>query len=360
MGMLLIVKNEFIRASKSKKKIIVSLLIPVFAVVVAMAINVLMKPSISIGYIDNSKSSIGERFKKDAAEIKGLKVNKVTLNSINTDMILGKYAAIVEFNQLNKYNDQNDSNNPNKHNQYKAINVKCLDSHVGTTINKIMTNYLSSKDLSGFQTLLDNMGKDGFTAAQRGCCLMLLTLIITCTISACNIIKDKNEGILKRYKICCYNPHTYILGMYLYNIIFTCIQILISTLVLTLMPINLGITSFEFLLVGLVISIISCSFACLFSNLCESELQASLGASSVAMIMSLIGGAFLPLEKMPSGIKFLSNGTVTKWIVELINSIESGYKFMNILTPIIIIFGLCIVMVITSTMVGKRKFCSSK
>ncbi|MGH4123521.1 MAG: ABC transporter permease [Clostridium sp.] len=338
MSILLILKNEFIRSSKNKKKVIYSLLIPVLAVIVAMVLNGLMKPSISIGYIDNSKIGIGSEFKKDANGIKGLKINEATLVSLNTNMILGKYAAIVEFKENSD------------------INVKCLDSYNRTIVNEIITSYASSKNLSGFQILLNNMGKEGFTAAQRGCSFILLTLIITCTLSACNIIKDKNEGILKRYKMCCFKPYTYILGMYAYNLLFAGIQVLISTLVLTFIPINLGITSLEFFLIGLIISIISSSFACLFSNLCESELQASIGASSIAMIMSLIGGAFLPLEKMPHGLKIISNGTVTKWIIELTKSIENGYKLINILTPIVVIISLCIVMVCISTMLGKKKF----
>ncbi|MCB2296233.1 ABC transporter permease [Clostridium tagluense] len=338
MGILLIIKNEFIRLSKNKKKAIYSLLIPVFAVIVAIFLNVLMKPSISIGYIDNSNIGVGSEFKKDANKIKGLRVNEATLDSLNTDMILGKYAAIAQFNE-------------NKH-----ITVKCLDSHNGAVVNEIITNYIFSKDLSGFQTLLDNMSKEGFTAAQRGCGFILLILITTCTLSACNIIKDKNEGILKRYKMCCFEPYTYILGMYAYNLLFAGIQVLISTLVLTFMPINLGITSLEFFLIGLIISIISSSFACLFSNLSESELQASIGASSIAMIMSLIGGAFLPFEKMPHGLKIISNGTVTRWVIELTKSMENGYKLINILIPILVIVSLCIVLVFISTMVGKKKF----
>ncbi len=315
-----------------------TLLVPIIAVIAAMGINSLMKPSINIGIINKGSVNVYEHFKEKSDYVKGLTINKANENSINTDMILGKYAAVIKFNKD------------------KSFEVMGLDSKLKENIRQIMKTYFTNGDLNGFEIYLSKIQSQSMTVAQRGGGFILLTLIITCTLSACNLIKDQEYGTLKRFSISPYKPISYILGTFLYNLLNTILQIIIAVIILTILPIDIGISGLQLLVIGLTIAIIASSLSCLIVNLCKTELQASLIASVVSVIMSLLGGSFLPLDKMPTVLKYVSNVTITKWLIIFIGKIQIGVFTGAAFIPIEIILGLSILMIIVSCKLGERKF----
>ena len=336
--LLTIINNEFIRNLRYKKKMVLSLLIPVIAIVVAIGINSFMKPSIIIGVIDREDSNICEDFVEQAASIEALSIKTADEESIITDMILAKYSAIVIFNEENKYA------------------VKCLDSEFEGQVNNIMKEYFSNNNLTGFITTLDKMKRESMSLAERSGGLILLTLMIMCTLSSVNIIKDKEAGLLKRFQVTPHNRYIYILGNYFYTLISTMCQILISMLIIAILPIDIGIDIQSFVIIGIFIALIASSFSCLIVNICNTELQACISASAIAMLISLIGGAFLPLQKMPQLMTYLSNCTVTKWLIQLIGDLESKNFETSTFISMGIIGVLCILFVIIGSIIGERKF----
>ncbi|QAA33580.1 ABC transporter permease [Clostridium manihotivorum] len=338
MGIFLVTRNELIRSFKYKKKLVLTFLVPVFAVIVAIGVNSLMNPSINIGIIDNGSGQVYQQFKDKTNSISGLNIKYANKGSINTDMILGKYAVVIELNK-----DQ-------------SFVVTCLDSKFQENVNEIMKNYFTTGEVKGFEDILTKMESDSMTAAQRGGGFILLTLIITCTLAACNIIRDQQEGTLRRFLISPNKPVIYILGTFLYNFLSTIVQIVVSVGVLSMLPIDIGVNSMQLLLIGLIIAVVASSLSCLIVNLCKTELQASIIASVVALIMSLLGGSFLPLNKMPTVLKYISNSTITKWVIMFIGKIQEGVVSTATIAPIWIILGLSILMVIVACKLGERKF----
>ncbi len=122
------------------------------------------------------------------------------------------------------------------------------------------------------------------------------------------------------------------------------------------LPIDIGITEMQLLVIGFTIAIIAASLSSFIVALCKSDLQASIVASGTALIMSLLGGGFLPLDKMPTSLKYVSNVTITKWLVVFIKKIEQGVDNTDILVPMAIILCLSIIMVIGSCKLGEKKF----
>mgnify|MGYP001608375701 CR=1 FL=1 len=338
MGILLVAKNEFIRSLKYKKKLVLTVLLPVITIIVALGINSLMKPSINIGVIDKGSGNVYAKFKEKATSIKGLTIKEANEESINTDMILAKYSAVIQFNKD------------------ESFQVIGLDSKFKENIEQIMKDYFINGKLQGFEYDLSKMQSESMTVAQRGGGYMLLITIITCTLSACNLIKDQEDGTLKRFSVSYYRPITYILGTFSYNLLSTIVQIIISVIILTILPIDIGISGLQLLVIGLTIAIIASSLSCLIVNLCKTELQASLIASVVSVVMSLLGGSFLPLAKMPTVLKYVSNATITKWLVIFIEKIQKGVVNTTAFTPIEIILGLSLLMIIVSCKLGEKKF----
>ncbi|CEO05331.1 integral membrane protein [[Clostridium] sordellii] len=332
---LLVAKNEFIRSLKNKKKLVLTFLLPLLSIIVAIGISNMMKPSINIGVIEN-------QYVNKEAKVKMNGVDKVNLsrsnkNTINTDMILAKYLGVVEFKKGNDFK------------------VYCLDPNMKIEIEKAVSEVINSGNVDKTKGLLNILDEGSLSTSQRGSGVIFITLIITCTMSASIMLKDKEDRILLRYLTTPNKLSGYILGNYIYNLINTIIQILVSSVFIYILKIDMGITISQFIVLGIVTAIIASSISILFTVISNSELQASLLASSIALVMALFGGAFLPIEKMPNILKLISNISPIKWIIGLTSYMEKGIVYENNLAVIILIIILSSVIVFISSKVGEKK-----
>ena len=338
MNIFLVVQNEYKKSLKYKKKLIISLLIPIIAVVSAIGINQVLKPTINIGILNENHSTIGNDFKEKASEIDGIKVTEAEMKSKNTDMIIGKYTFVITFEGNNNYI------------------VDALDENRKYQVAGVIENFIESGDLQSLKILLDKSTEESITSTERGIGFILLALLISCTMGACSIIKDKDEGILKRILLTPKSPKIYILGGALYNLIFSEVQILTASLFIWILGLNLDISIWNFILIGSLISLTTISIATLICNLFKTELEASAVIASLGVITSIIGGAFLPLAKMPKAINFISNFTITKWVMKVLSNFQVENVNLNVLMPlgiICLLSGLCLV---GAVIVGEKKF----
>lgn len=341
-GILLIIKNEFIRSFKYKKKLVISMLIPILAIISAIGVNDLMKPSISLGIDANGHGKIYDKLKLEAKAIDGLSIKKAAPKSLTTDLMLGKYSGVISLKDN------------------KTFTVICYDNILKKNISNATKEYFLRGELKFFYVMLSSMKKGGKTKAERSVSFILMALLVSCTLGACNIIKDQSEGILKRFYISIYKPYIYVLGTFFYSFIINLLQIFIAFIIVNILRMDFGMGNIKFLLVGMIMSMVAASVACLIVGISKSELQASSIGAAVAVISSLLGGAFLPLEKMPAMLKQLSNLTFTKWFDDLIKNIEGGTLTDNKMLPIIIIIMLSILMIVIGSELNKKKFLMDK
>ncbi|CEJ73725.1 integral membrane protein [[Clostridium] sordellii] len=332
---LLVAKNEFIRSLKNKKKLVLTFLLPLLSIIVAIGINNMMKPSINIGVIENQYVNKEAKLKMNVVD--RVNLSRANKNTINTDMILAKYLGVVEFKKGNDFK------------------VYCLDTNMKIEIEKAVSEVINSGNVDKTKGLLNILDEGSLSASQRGSGFIFITLIITCTMSASIMLKDKEDKILLRYLTTPNKLSGYILGNYIYNLINTIIQILVSSVFIYILKIDMGITISQFIVLGIVTAIIASSVSILFTVISNSELQASLLASSIALVMALFGGAFLPIEKMPNILKLISNISPIKWIIGLTSSMEKGIVYGNNLAVIILIIILSSVIVFISSKVGEKK-----
>ncbi|MEG1409145.1 MAG: ABC transporter permease [Terrisporobacter sp.] len=334
---LLVAKNEFKRSLKNKKKLILTLLLPLISIVAAIGVNSFMKPSISIGVIENeyTNRAIEEVFN----EVDGVKLIKANEETINTDMILAKYIGVVKFKEDNTFD------------------VYCLDKNIKATLKDCISETTNSGKTERIKNLISTIKEENLSIAQRSNGFIFITLIITCTMSATVLLKDKDDGILKRYSTAPNNLYSYILGNYVYNTVNTITQVLISALLLYLLRIDIGISIYQFIFIGFIMSVMASSIATFITVISKGELQASLLASSIALIIALFGGSFLPIEKMPEVLKFISNISITKWILELTYFIEKGIYYEGSLFIVVGIIVLSMITIYASIKIGKKKLC---
>ncbi|MDU6113501.1 MAG: ABC transporter permease [Paeniclostridium sordellii] len=332
---LLVAKNEFIRSLKNKKKLVLTFLLPLLSIIVAIGINNMMKPSINIGVIENQYVNKEAKVKMNGVD--RVNLSRANKNTINTDMILAKYLGVVEFKKGNDFK------------------VYCLDTNMKIEIEKAVSEVINSGNVDKTKGLLNILDEGSLSASQRGSGFIFITLIITCTMSASIMLKDKGDRILLRYLTTPNKLSGYILGNYIYNLINTIIQILVSSVFIYILKIDMEITISQFIVLGIVTAIIASSISILFTVISNSELQASLLASSIALVMALFAGAFLPIEKMPNILKLISNISPIKWIIGLTSSMEKGIVYGNNLAVIILIIILSSFIVFISSKVGEKK-----
>ncbi|MGL4912141.1 MAG: ABC transporter permease [Romboutsia sp.] len=327
---LLIAKKEFMRNLKSKKKLIFMSVVPLLTIIVAIGINTLMKPSINLGVI--GESEIAKDFVNRVSNIDGVKINQGNRNSINTDMILAKYVAIIDF--------QNEDN----------IKVYSLDKSIKETIEKSIDNAMI------IESLVSTLEENTLNTEERSSGFIFMAMMISSILVSCTMLKDREDGVLTRYILSGNGVSNYIMGNFIYNLVSSSIQVILSIILIYILKFNIGDFTGEFLIVLLLIVLISASLSTLIAVTSNSELQGSLIASTLALIISLFGGAFLPLDKMPDLLKIVSNLSVSKWIIELVGNFNNGIFVGKNLVVIIGIIVFSIGTLGISVVFGKKKF----
>lgn len=335
MVSLLVAKKEFRRSLKNKKKLVLTFLLPLIAMISAIVINNMMKPSINMGIIENQY--INKTAEEKINTVDGVNLSKANESTINTDLILAKYLGIIEFKEGG------------------TLEVHSLDKNMKIYIEKAMVSLINHGNVDDLKALSNILDEGNLSTAQRATGFMFIMLIITSIMSATIMLRDKERRIILRYATTPNKISAYILGNYIYNLINTIVQILLASALLYLIKIDMGIAISQFLVIGLIISIVATSIALLVTVLSKNELQGSLMGSSIAIITALLGGAFLPIEKMPNMLKVISNTSVVKWIIELTSSIKEGIAYGNNLIIIMLIIIFSLITVFISIKIGEKR-----
>ncbi|HGM3921666.1 TPA: ABC transporter permease, partial [Clostridioides difficile] len=181
---------------------------------------------------------------------------------------------------------------------------------------------------------------------QRIIAFIVLFLMITSTVTASMIIKDKNSGTFTRVLYSPQNIRGYVLGNMLYNFTITYFQYIVSISIIKLFNIDIGMDYIDLILMGVWISALATSFGTFVSSLFNKEMHANLFSTCISLILSLIGGSFISVEKMPTMLQKISIISPTQWFISFVTYIEErdgsffNMNYICILTSIIIILAL--------------------
>ncbi|WP_234122022.1 ABC transporter permease [Clostridium hydrogenum] len=334
MGILLIIKNNFKRETKNKLKFVLYIMIPTVAIVLTIISNSFMKPSYTFGIIGNVNSKGNVRIIKLLKNTKDIKVENADKKSIQTDLIMGKYAAILDFKGQSKV-------------VYSEKNSIYLAS------KKLLNYYSTSNQPIKLQKFSNELFKNQMSTAERIMGFIIMCLFITTTMTAVIMIRDKENGILTRIRYSTNKISKYILGNLIYNYIITYTQLLASAAVIRIFNINIGITITNFLLISLLLTFISTAFGTFMAAAFKTELKASITASSLALLTTLLGGGFLSVNNMPNGLKIISNITPTRWIIKFTTYIESNDTLTKGITSLIFLIGFGTILLLLSTVLQK-------
>ncbi len=330
----LVFVSNFKRALSDKKKFFINLLVPVLTIVLAMSVNYLSSPSLTIGIVKNANFQEGNRIISLLKNTKGIKVKLADAKLIRTQTILGKYDGIITINKNFKKNEVTDI-----YKYFDFYNVK--DAKTNDMMKKMVGTYLVSNKPINMESAIGEAEGGTLTKGERIISFLATVLLITTVVNAAVIIRDREENTFYRFM---YSPNKklkYILGNIMYNYVFSYIQLFIAISITHVFGMKLEITFGTLLIYGLLLTLVMTTFGTLIACIFNKELYANLFGSSISLILSLIGGTFIVYDKMPKGLQTLSTITPNRWIIKSIQYLEHGTT--SGVNPMIVLIGFSVI-----------------
>lgn len=315
MSWLIVFKNNFRRGLHKKTAFFVKLLLPIIAVMLGIAANYVNNPVSNIGIVYSGENVRAEAVMKALNDTPGIEARLANPDMINTDVILGKYTAVVEFEEnsftLSSVRDEN-----------TLLSLEYLIESYIEPPTPINADFLQAHNLS---------------IAQRTTAFILLFLMITATITASLMIKDKNNGTFKRFLHSPQNAVTYVLGNITYNFVITYFQFFVSVSAVELLGINVGIDYLNLLMMGIWAAALATAFGTCMASLFNNEMYSNLLSTCIVLILSLIGGTFIPFNRMPAGLQYISVISPWRWFISIVTSMEQGSNWFSNIRLILIL-----------------------
>ncbi|MBH1939836.1 ABC transporter permease [Mobilitalea sibirica] len=301
MGIYLVMKNNLRRSLHHKLLFGITFLLPVILCLIAGSIK-LGGPSFRIGILvgnPNIKETLNEKVYPIIEISKGMKIEDVKEASLNTDLISGKYHVVMDYRE---------SDAPENF-ELLSFQNESKKALLHTSIQEAIRNH---KEIN-----LSGLSQKTLTATQRSVALLITLFMIISTIHAAPMILDRNNGTYTRYRFASIKSGGYVIGYGLYNFIITFIQISASILILSLVQSGFRLNFMASIIMAVAVALISVVFSILVSLFSKSEVQANITASSLAAVLSLLGGAFVAIESMPKLLQILSTISPVRWMIEL-------------------------------------------
>lgn len=347
MNLIGIFNNNFKRNINKKLGFLVILLFPIIIVILGVVANYISKPSFNIGILSEYKNEkvLNESEKKIYTDMvktlkstQGIDVEIADLKTVKTDIITGKYSAVIYFNKGN----------------FELYSIK--DKNINNMLETLIESYKEDSTPTNINKLQDNT----LGVLQRIIAFIVLFLMITSTVTASMIIKDKNSGTFTRILYSPQNIRGYVLGNILYNFTITYFQYLVSITIIKLFNIDISISYINLLLMGVWISALATSFGTFISSLFNKEMYANLFATGISLILSLISGSFISIDKMPTMLQNISIISPIRWFISISTYMEEGKGWFSNMNHIYILTSIILVLALLAVGCTKRVKCSNK
>lgn len=273
MDILNIMKYCFKRNWNRRAAFIANLAIPILVVILGIFANNISQPSFTIGVLNEQYAT---HVINRLSDTPGIDISYANADTVKSDLITGKYSVVIAFSE----------------NNYDLFSVK--DQKTNNEIRQILDSYQNSAQIINIYEVIGTE----MSVAERTIAFIVLFLMVTATVTASNMIKDKNGGTLRRYKYAPQTSLTYILGNFLYNYLITFCQYFISISFMYFIGVEIGIKYCDLIFMGIWLSGIATAFGTFFSSIYRKEVYANLSASFAALILSLIGGTFIAYNDM--------------------------------------------------------------
>lgn len=330
MNGLKVVRNNFKRCCNRRTSFVVNLITPIIVVVLGIFVNSVSQPGFTIGVINETSST---NIVEMLSSSNGITVARANPETVKIDLITGKFSVVIDFTKSN----------------YTLHSIK--DNQTNYKIKQIIDTCKLTDTPMDIETVMGI----SMSLAERTISFIVLFLMVTATVTASLMIKDKNNGTLLRYKYSPQNPINYIIGNIVYNYIITFFQFLICITFVKVIKIDMGISYLNVVFMGIWLSGIATAFGTFVSSIFKKEMYANLFASCIALILSLIGGSFISYDNMPAMIQNISVISPLRWFIDITKNMENGLNWFSNIPQITILSGMIISLILIATYMSKKQ-----
>ncbi len=252
------------------------LLIPILIGVVGMFTNNMKQPVIRVGVLADSTESLTIMQKIMISD--NVECQMADRDSINTDRITGKYQFVIDYN--------------------KPIQFRETIENIEILINN--KNHELMNDLS---------------KTERLTAMILTAYLVIATVYATRILQDKESGTMERFCLAGKKRADYTCGNLISTGVIVLFQVSIAFLLFLVVDKGFTLNITKTLLAIGMITAITTLYGVLITFFSKKEMNANIIASSIAIILSILGGTFVAVEKMPQVLRVLSNISPIRWII---------------------------------------------
>ncbi len=286
MAIYLVTKNNLKRVFQNKWTYLWMVLIPIAVTLIGSLSTRIAMNKVRVGVIAEDSQEM-ERVTDELRSNRFIEFQIVSEDINHTEQIMGTYQYVI-------------------------------DTRESESAGKVL---LSLRQLEA-----NNLGKckDMISPMKRIMTMMMTVYMILATLYAAKLIQDKEMGMLERFRLTGFGKRNYFGGYVLSTIIIVTIQVTIAFLLLLLYS-KIGKVSWcqETISIlrmiaswGMVI-IVASLYGVLHAFLYKREMTANIMSSSLAIILSILGGTFVSVANMPSVLQAVSWISPIRWLLAL-------------------------------------------
>lgn len=313
--MLSVIKNNFERLKEHKGYIVLSIVLVLFSVIGAIYVNSVAYNRGKIAFVTNEKHVKLE-------ECKYVDVSKVSKKPDKSDLIFGKYDAIVidKGNNIYKIESLNDKDFKNM--------IKGLIYNPEIKLPKDSTERGIGTEILSFLLMIILM---------QGSSYMLF------------YSEDKEKGIIERVLVSPISFMSYLAGQLLFSLIFIFCPTFIIISIVKILGFSVGFSLMQYALLLLILTVHAAAFGLVIYSFNKTSDNANLMGMFIVILTSILAGSYSAVVKGNKILEKITNILPQKHYISFINAVEQStcnYKTLLHLGYIILItvifFGLAI------------------
>lgn len=211
---------------------------------------------------------------------------------------------------------------------YNYVQYQIADAESAQT-DFIMGKYhylIDAENTASAKKLLLEISEEGsqtgkgnpLSASKRFAAVLLTAYLVIAAIYASKFIQDREQGTLNRVRTTGTRTGQYLMGYAFSTEVIVAVQTAISILFFMIFNRQSEISQGKAIVLTVIISVTASLYGILHAFFCRREMTANIMASSIAVILSILGGTFVAAEQMPLILQKLSILSPMRWIMTLL------------------------------------------
>lgn len=355
-NILVLIKNN-LRISIVKKPVgfLISLLAPVLIFYIMMSVLNFGSGYIKIGVIDKDKSKTSNNIIEFIKNYEGFTIKNINEDEIKNLFAEGNIDVVVEIKDKFEedlingegkgikvtFLENKDTGKAIKHllnEEIKNINNILLASQGNKELYYgSLDNYVNNSYVKMQRKNLNDLYED-YTFSQIFVGFIVMFMLIRGLVTSSRVFMEKRENVYNRIFMAPIKTYEYYLADAISGYIHVLIQVILGVLGLKLLNIQIGLRYLELIIILSVFGLVSISLGILCRSFAKNQNESSNIFNFLQIIFTMVGGAFVPIDMMPSIIEKISYFTPVRWVMESIIAMQQGAAFQEIYKYLAIIF----------------------